>query len=841
MIRTILLATFLVFTTLANLICMELQLPTADPEMPWSTIGAGGVHLYAEPGLLEVRIFKRDQNSSQNTRTEMQVLLLSPDREVLERVSIPAYEGESTDGKNPVQTAVLRTRVEYPGIFFVHLLFPGNRHGMHVEWSIETNAAGWVIETARGHRDDRHREPIVMDNPGKTANISFLPRKGEFAIEAEALPIDSKPLHLYDAAGKLVAKIPVTSQHQTEIREYLQVPGPERPETSISFTVPSSEDRGEGPWRIEIPNARFYLEIDGVTRWESEDQNPNQTLWTPVADSWFPLAANRWLVTPYNQTVNIKQSDTRVIHYKIHNNTPHPRKFDLTLEFPGPIWNAKLSDQTISLGPWESRDVPVQITGEDQDGEFLVHLRATPRDEHQVTTYASLRMRTTKSTAHEPINLPLVLQPYSHENHQYGYLPDYPLDNQIYFDPENRGYAIAGRWLHRQEGKRWEKTDLWQAVMKTIPDSDAEKWSGIGSKIAFDAASNVYLLASAGKTTALLHSNDHGKSFKAYLIEGHENENRSWDIEQFSGHNTPEGPPAIVRFVRTSGRNKAPARLPQQLRWRSTNDLELIVAEKTGSGELSFRKPAKLTSRALASSMHSGIPSMIVSRDRKIHVVWGEATDPSASTEDIPGVPAYIATYDRETQTLGEPVFMNFGPPPNDSHNTPSITIDSKGYLHVVVGTHGRPFQYLRSLQPNDPYSGWTESVRTSNDDLRQTYVGLVCDDEDNLHLVFRLWRSGEEHLDGSLWAALAHQRKPAGGEWEEPEILIAPPLPDYGIYYHRFTIDRNSDLHLNYDYWSTSWLYRNNTTGPGPGGAGKGIGRAVLTSPDHGESWKFW
>src|SRR5690554_7732490 len=74
MIRTILLATFLVFTTLANLICMELQLPTADPEMPWSTIGAGGVHLYAEPGLLEVRIFKRDQNSSQNTRTEMMVL-----------------------------------------------------------------------------------------------------------------------------------------------------------------------------------------------------------------------------------------------------------------------------------------------------------------------------------------------------------------------------------------------------------------------------------------------------------------------------------------------------------------------------------------------------------------------------------------------------------------------------------------------------------------------------------------------------------------------------------------------------------------------------------------------
>ncbi len=265
------------------------------------------------------------------------------------------------------------------------------------------------------------------------------------------------------------------------------------------------------------------------------------------------------------------------------------------------------------------------------------------------------------------------------------------------------------------------------------------------------------------------------------------------------------------------------------------------MAEETGSGEIVFHEPAKLTQLALGSAMHSGVPSMVVSRGDKIHVVWGEATDPEATSAEIPGVPAYVATYDRKTRAAGEPVFMSFGPPANDAHNTPSITIDSQGYLHVVVGTHGQPFQYLRSIRPNDAYSGWTEAVRTSDENLRQTYVGLVCDDQDNLHLVFRLWKTGEEHLDGATWAALAHQRKPAGKDWEPPQTIVAPPMPDYSIYYHRLTVDRNGDLHLNYDYWSTSWFYRNDAPLSTPGGPGKGWGRSILTSSDSGKTWRFW
>jgi len=40
--------------------------------------------------------------------------------------------------------------------------------------------------------------------------------------------------------------------------------------------------------------------------------------------------------------------------------------------------------------------------------------------------------------------MPLKLEPYRHENEQFGYLPEYPLDNQVYFDVENRPFIVSG-------------------------------------------------------------------------------------------------------------------------------------------------------------------------------------------------------------------------------------------------------------------------------------------------------------------------------------------------------------------------------------------------------------
>lgn len=809
--------------------------------MPWAIGGTGGVYLLVEPGELRIELFKRDRNVRGARGTVMRAILAGPDREVLADVTIPSTGGSTGDPPGPIQQQVLTASVQHAGVYALNLTTQGDRHGLNVEWAIRTNAAGWVVETSRGHRDERHREPIVLTDSSRRADVNFLPRPGRFQIEVEGLPADSPPLMLYDEHGELVAQIPVAAQRSTSIRQYMGIGVSDRPEGSATHVVPADQSRGDRPWRLHFPQAQALLEIDGLTRWESGDRYRDHCVWTPEADSWFPWMEHRWLISPYQRTVYVPPDQQGQVTFVVHNNCPRRQTIELELAFPDGPWPLRFLDDSarrVTLDAGRRAEVHLVFPGPADGQRRVAHVRATPTQAPRMTTYATLTAIGGPSPASQPLELPLVLQPYGHENRQFGYLPDYPVNQQVYFDLQNRPFVVDDSTLYRQADGHWQPTDLRQAVVRTVPDGVVGTWSAVGSKVAFDSDNHVYLIGRSGTRAALLHSADGGQTFTAHVIPGRENEPRTWDIEQFSGHNVPDGPPPVVRLTRTH-RDTDP-----RLRWRSTNDLELIVSDKKADGHLQFHDPVRLTEAALSSSMHSGIPSMIVSRDDRVHVVWGEATDPAIDRDQIPGVPAYVATYDRQTRQLGEPVFMSFGPPPNDGHNTPSITMDRQGYLHVVVGTHGRPFQYLQSLEPNDAYGGWSEAIRTSREDLRQTYVGLVCGADDSLHLVFRLWQSGQEHLDGGLWAALAYQTKPPGQDWGSVQILVAPPLSEYSIYYHRLTVDRQGALLLSYDYWSTMWFYRNDQRGPvaaGSGRPGRGWGRTVLISPDNGRQWLLW
>jgi len=61
--------------------------------------------------------------------------------------------------------------------------------------------------------------------------------------------------------------------------------------------------------------------------------------------------------------------------------------------------------------------------------------------------------------------------------------------------------------------------------------------------------------------------------------------------------------------------------------------------------------------------------------------------------------------------------------------------------------------------------------------------------------------------------------------------VLIVPPFSEYSVFYHRLTIDRRGRLFLSYDYWSTYWFYRTDH---------RGSRRALLMSPDGGDTWKL-
>lgn len=834
-----------------------------ERQMPFAIGGVGGAYLLVEPGELEVEVFRQDLNV-RRTQNDFRAILLGPDREVLQDVVIPHSGGAQGDPPGPVESVVLSAQVDRPGVYVLNITTGADRHGLDVAWGMRTNAAAWAIETSGGHRDERHQEPIRLFDADHPADVCFLPRPGEFRIEVEGLPADVEELTLFNDTGAQVAAIPVVRERSTAIREYLYLPSGDDPEGSASFTVPEDEERGHSPWRLHLPRGQGFLNIDGVTRWAGGDLYSSIAAWTPDPASWFAVQENRWLISPYHRNVYREPGAQDGIVFRVYNNAPETRTIALSLEFPGAEWPAALSHSSVTLDPHQSEEIEVSFTAPAEGDELVCHVRATPEQDAgqtpRYTTYATLVLRGGEAPADRPLDLPLVLSPYSHENRQLGYLPDYVVHNQVYFDLENRPYAISSRELYRRVDGEWVGGEIGDAVVRRVPEFDDGTWVTTSTKIAFDADNDLYLLARSGDTAALLHSSDRGDTFTAYVIEGREDESRQWDIEQFSGHNIPEGPPPVLRFTRTDVDPDLPvARRDARVRWRRVNDVELILAEKTVNGDLNLGEPMLVTDTCIGTaSFHSGPTSSLVSRGSKVHVCWGEATDPEASREEIPGVPVYVASYDRETGEMGEPVLMSFGPPPNDVHNIPSITMDSQGYLHVVVGTHGQPFDYVRSLEPNDAYSGWTEPVPTSEETLRQTYIGLMCGADDALHLVFRLARSGEEHLGGASWSGLAYQRKLPGQDWEAPVMLVRPPFASYSNYLHRLTIDQEGSLVLSYNYWSTMVFYRNDGRGSRarvegtmaaisgrPGTAGRvqrgGWGRAVMTSPDGGETWRMW
>jgi len=700
------------------------------------------------------------------------------------------------EGLGPPATVTLRTEVPRAGIYALNVTVSRDRYGQNMVWGFRTNCPKYLIETARGHKDERHQEPIVLASPELPGMICFHPRHGEFGIEITGLPAGSEMPVVYDAAGEKLGTLSLTAE------------GP------ATWSAPAEEHRDSIPWQLRMPVATGTVNIDGVTRWGNAEPIYDECLWSPDPDSWFPFIENRWLLTPYQRTVYADPGAQGEVQLQVHNNSLVDREFSLSVEFPGEQWPVEVSAPQVSVAARRGAPVSVRYSVPDGDGPHVCHVRITPTDTPEVSTWSTLTIKPGQAPAGLPLEMPIQLTPYQHENKQFGYLPDYPLNYQMYFDPENRPYARTSAGIATWRDGEWEETIISEAVVSRPEAFDGEPVRVASTKVAFDRDGGVYLAAVCAGKNALLHSADQGRTFAAYEVPGGRG---GIDLEQSSGQNAPEGPPAFTRFRRTA---KDP-----KLRWRSLNDLELFTPEKV-DGVIEIGEPVLITRLCIGLSSHSGMPSSVVSDGPKVHVAWGEATDPA---EDVPGVPTYAVTFDRETGDLGTPALIGYGPPANDVHNSPSITMDSDGYLHVLIGTHGRPFQHCRSGGPHDAAGTWSEPL-TAGEDLNMTYIGLVCTDDGTLHVVFRLWRWGEPYPN-SNYATLAYQRKRPGQPWEEPRVLIAAPFSEYSVFYHRLTIDRTGRLFISYDYWSTHWFYRNDH----PGNR-----RAVLMSPDGGETWKL-
>ena len=762
--------------------------------------GCGGLYLLAEPGDLVIEIIKKDRNTRSNP-TNLKAILLGPDRRHLDEILIPDDGQAKGSGFGKIQSATLSTQVEQKGVYVVNVTVTHDRYGEDILWGFKSNCPKYLIETSRGHKDGRHLEPIVLGNPEGSADVCFTAHSKSIDISASDLISENASLILFDGSGKRIAEIPVSENGEA------------------AYTIPSGA-RTPDPWRLHLTKAVGTIQIDGVTRWDRGERVVNLSLWSPATESFFPLGDLRWMITPYRHAFHATPGSKHEIAIRLHNNSPRKDTFTLTTERSE--MDISLSETTLMLAPDESKEVIAALSTPNASGVATLRARVTASSENHpsFSTWATLEARIGQ-TAQLQLDGPLVYKPYEHENEQFAYTPNYPCDNQIYFSPSNQPFIRKDDGAYRLDDGNWQEVD-------TV---DGERYRAITSKVAFAQDGAICLIAQSADGVSYLYSEDDGDTFSATPIPVREGKRQQWDIEQFAGHNIPCGPAPFLRATETGDYD------PSNF-WRHVNDLELFLPEVV-DGNIVIGDPILLSTEAIGISSHSGIPSAIVSRDDRVHIIWGEATDPDG---DEPGVPAYVATYDRTVgRLLGEKAFVGFGPPANDVHNTPSIVIDSKGYLHTLTGTHGQPFAYAKSLDPNTAHSGFTDPELVE-EDLRSTYIGFVCDQDDTLHLVFRTWKTDGEYHPTSHYANLAYKRKTNTGQWEPMKRLAVAPFTEYSIWYHRLTIDRQGRLFVSFDYWSTFWFYRidhvgHHTRPASPGGAGR---RKTILSSDGGESWKL-
>lgn len=69
-----------------------------------------------------------------------------------------------------------------------------------------------------------------------------------------------------------------------------------------------------------------------------------------------------------------------------------------------------------------------------------------------------------------------------------------------------------------------------------------------------------------------------------------------------------------------------------------------------------------------------------------------------------------------------------------DNHGGPALTMDSRGFLHLIYYPHHHPFRYRKSKCPNEA-SEWEEETQFGEE---LTYPTLVCGPGNTLYLTAR-------------------------------------------------------------------------------------------------------
>ncbi len=386
---------------------------------------------------------------------------------------------------------------------------------------------------------------------------------------------------------------------------------------------------------------------------------------------------------------------------------------------------------------------------------------------------------------------PIEQQPYFLcERERLGYNPRYAV-NSFQFDSANRPYSreeFAVCTLNA--GGKWIRLNFKKLLVDAFPQWNGELGSfgpGSDDRVVFDNADDAYMLLRLKDIgTVLMHSKDFCRSWEIIPLF---DSTASAKIEYRDGHNDLTNPPTIVtRTYSTTG---------------GAAVLDLIAPRKDANGNVSLSKLIPINRgtgfyvSVLGGGMNTGkgAANLSVSLGSKVHVAF--AGRYTVGTDA--GTPQYIGSYDRVTGVVTPSFYLGsagIGEP--DEHNWPGVAVDSSGYVHTVLGAHGgksgQCFRYRKSVNPNDS----TQFEDIINLPSGFTYLAVLCDKQDTLHVVAR------DHWDPYV-QKLKHLKKPAGQGWNTvKEALVVPYIvttqaSTYNRYDHTLDIDRLGNLYVTY------------------------------------------
>jgi hypothetical protein len=315
----------------------------------------------------------------------------------------------------------------------------------------------------------------------------------------------------------------------------------------------------------------------------------------------------------------------------------------------------------------------------------------------------------------------------------------------------------------------------------------------------------------------LLHSKDGGASWQAIELNvpgGYP----AARIEFPANGAMLSRPPAIITYTADGGYGRDGT--------LHAHDLKLYVPRLQINGDVDVGEAKLLSTRSILGPYHASA-NQLVSFGNYLTVLYpttelGTTNYPSlctaASGQGCYGPVIYARTYDMSLQSLGPETRIGVAATASlqpsyigsdgkaysaaDNHDQPTAAVDSKGIIHVVLGTHAGVLQYAKSVGAGRVDSGFTDPVPVAfvpaSPLTRQyTYATMSIDSQDTLHLLAR----------ASYGFRLHYLRRKVG------ESDFTSPIPDRALidvngngetgpvaYYH-------FNQKLTIDPWGRIWL----------------------------------